>query len=372
MVRPAAGVLRYRAPPGKIGGMRMPGARSVPIAPPIAQPATDNEAVFVAGYPRSGTTLLYRLLSNSPEFASVRDTGDSSHETAISVYSNPLLDLASVYRQVWPDWRRVISDADRFDALARRTTQLSPIRRAWEELITRFAFRDGGFLNSPLDVDSLAVRGLADPAGRATLRRLAMRTSRRKDVLRGFVDLYTEQARAARMLEKYPFNYYRFVELSVALPSARFVFLVRDPSDVFASMVRRARVELQDRIPIGRVSWMILSADTFVLDWLGSVRAARAFARRSPERIRIVRYEDLTTRPVEVLSSVADFLGLAPEPLLAEAGVNETPDSARRFPLRTSAPTPNTGRYLDEIAEADLATIRRGCARVLSELGYPA
>jgi hypothetical protein len=335
-----------------------------------SQPASDNRPVFVAGYPRSGTTLLYRLLSASPEFPSIRDADDSSHETAISVYANPLLDLSAVYRQVWPNWRAVISDANRFDALVERTGRLSPPRKIWEQLLTRFVFQDVGFLHSPLDVDSLAVRGTIDPAGRAVLRRLAIRTSRRKNVLRGFIDLYAEQAGTLRMLEKYPFSYYRFEEMSVALTSARFVFMVRDPVDVFASMVRRARIQLQNRIAIGEVSWMILSADTFVRDWLGSLHAARTFARRSPDRIRIVRYEELTTRPQDVIPPLARFLEISPDPLLAAAEGTETADPTRRFPLHSARPTANSGQYLDEIAEIDLETIRRDCATAFAEIDF--
>ena len=70
--------------------------------------------------------------------------------------------------------------------------------------------------------------------------------------------------------------------LATALPQARFVFLFRHPCDVFASIVRRARLELRDRIPIGWVSWLLLSADTFVQDWLSSLRAGRSFASRVP------------------------------------------------------------------------------------------
>lgn len=312
----------------------------------------DDRPVFLAGYPRSGTTLLYRLLADFPEFTSVRTEGDTAHENAISAFMNPLFDLSAVYRQVWPPWRAVIRDERRFDEFARRMGP-GPARALLERTLTRHVFRDAALLEAPLDVDSLSVRGRHDPAARPALRRAAMRLSRRRAVVRGFLDLYGEQAGAPRVLEKYPFAYYRLVELAVALPSARFVFLVRDPRDVFASMVHRARRELAGRIPIGRVSWMILSPEVFARDWLNALRAARAFAAREPGRIRLVRYEDLTGAPAATLAALGSFLGLA------AAG----PSSV--------TPRVNPG-HRDQLTGSDLDAIRRDCGPALAELGYPA
>jgi len=330
--------------------------------------ASDNSPVFVAGYPRSGTTLVYRILARSPEFAAVREAGDYSHEIAISVYMNPLIDLRRVYRQPWPTWRAVIADERYFDEFARQMGHLSLPQRLIEQILTRHVFQDGAFLRSPLDVDSLSVRGLRDPAARPRIRRAAMRLSRRKEVVRAFLNLYAEQASAPRILEKYPFTYYRFDELATALPQARFVFLVRHPCDVFASMVRRARLELRDRIPIGRVSWMLLSADTFVQDWLSALRAGRSFASRMPRRAMIVRYEDLGEDPHGTIRRIASFLDLAWDDLITDAA--GLPDPRRRFPLSSAAPVVNTGRYLAELSDEDLATIRQGCEGALAELGY--
>nr|MDT0658194.1 sulfotransferase [Micromonospora sp. DSM 115978] len=327
----------------------------------------------MSGYPRSGTTLLYRLLAQDPQFAAVRDTGDSAHETAIAVYMNPRADLTAVYRRPWPGWSTVIRDEPGFDRFATRVGRLGFLRHRWEQLLTRLVFRDEEFLRSPLDVDSLYTRGWADPAARLRLRATAMRVSRRRVVLREFLTLYAEQAGAGRVLEKYPYNYCRLPELAAALPGARFVFLVRDPVDVFASMVHRARVELRERVPVGRVSWMVMSADAFVRDWQGSVRAAWAFARYAPGRLLFLRYEDLTSSPSEVVPWLADFLDLDVANLVVPDGSgSQEPDPLRRFPLQSAVPTANAGRWLAELADVDVATIRGGCADALAELGYRA
>jgi hypothetical protein len=330
----------------------------------------DRGPVFVAGYPRSGTTLVYRILAQDHQFGAVCDS-DSAHETAISVYMNPLTDLRAVYRQPWPGWRSVITDTEQFDRFATSVSSLGRLRRTLEGWLTRQVFRDSGYLVSPMDVDSLATRGNVDPAAAAAVRRLAMRISARRRVVREFVDLYTQASGAHRFLEKYPFNYYRYVELHEALPEARFVHVFRDPRDVYASMVHRARLELRETIPIGRVSWMILAAQTFARDWLASIRAAIAFRRLAPDRILLLRYEDITANAAATLHVLGRFTGVDPSlfPLTDDRAFHD-PD--KKFPLSSSVPIANSGRFLGEVHMGDLASISRTCAPVLATLGYSA
>jgi hypothetical protein len=207
-------------------------------------------------------------------------------------------------------------------------------------------------------------------AARARVRRAAMLVSRRTRVIREFLDLYAGQAGTSRVLEKYPFTYYRFEEIALAAPSARFIFLVRHPCDVFASLVRRARVELREHIAIGQVSWMLLSADAFAQDWLWALGAGQSFARRTPDRVLLVRYEDLTEKPTRVLPEIAAFAGVDAQELIADDP--QDPDPRRRFPLSSATPVANAGRYLDEVADADLAIIRARCADALAGLRYQA
>lgn len=324
-----------------------------------------TEPVLVAGYPRSGTTLLHRMLARCPEFGSGEygPDGDTAHETGFSVYLNPLLPFDAIHRQVWPHWTRVYEP----DTTTALTAKVSAARRVAENALTRLVFRDATVADSTLDVNSLAVRGWHDPARRMRLRRLAMRVSLRRRIAATLLREHAARRAGHRVVDKYPFHYYRLPELHAAVPGLRTVFVHRDPIDVFASLVHRARVELAETIPIGRVSWMLLSADVFALDWSRSARTAAAFAGFAPDRILLVDYARLTAEPAPQARRIADFTGVDPAGLMPEEPP-PVPDPARRFPLTSAVPVPNADRYRDGLDPVDVATVRDRCRAAAQRL----
>ncbi|MFB8025485.1 MULTISPECIES: sulfotransferase [unclassified Streptomyces] len=91
-------------------------------------------------------------------------------------------------------------------------------------------------------------------------------------------------------------NVHCFEELEATGASPRYVHLVRDPRDVALSF-RRA--------PIGPKDPRVIAAM-----WRNDQQAARAIARRCPERTRVEHFEDLILRPARSLRSLAAWLGI--------------------------------------------------------------
>lgn len=93
-------------------------------------------------------------------------------------------------------------------------------------------------------------------------------------------------------------------------PEARFVFVVRDPRGAVASLAKRTAdarpdtdLEVEPRDVIANAIY-----------WRNLVQKELRFAHRQPDRTIFFRYEDLVTRPLEIVPRLYDFLGLPAVP----------------------------------------------------------
>ncbi len=157
----------------------------------------------------------------------------------------------------------------------------------------------------------------------------------------------------------------RFVQYGNLLkrqwPEAKFVHVIRDPRAVVASLMT-SEVHLSNALYGSK-------------RWRRDVGAGLALASAYPGDVLEVRYEDLVSRPAEVLKRVCAFLDLAfepamleePEPLRREYGryydqihkmVERAPDATRIEAWRKSL-TPSQLQLIEEI-----------CSPLMGELGY--
>jgi hypothetical protein len=108
-----------------------------------------------------------------------------------------------------------------------------------------------------------------------------------------------------RWAEKTPGNIAHADRIWKAWPDAQIVHIIRDPRDVFASLVEAKKWD---------------SPDEFAERWISTIgRGLRLNAELnpSPKAYMAIRYEDLTAAPEKVMRGVIDFLG---EPWEAAAG----------------------------------------------------
>lgn len=95
-----------------------------------------------------------------------------------------------------------------------------------------------------------------------------------------------------RWCEKTPMHVFHMQVLAEVFPEAKFIHMVRDGRDCAASCHRRWRTH-----PVGAA-----------FRWQEAVRTGRTVGRTLGSRYKEVRYEDITTRPVDILRGVCDFL----------------------------------------------------------------
>ncbi len=117
----------------------------------------------------------------------------------------------------------------------------------------------------------------------------------------GQVSGHLSQA-TSRWVEKTPYNERYAGQIFAWWPQARCIHLLRDPRDNFVSYHRK------------HPEW---SAEVFAYSWIGSTRMGiKNEARYGPRRYWLLRYEDLTQKPAEILRELCFFLEIEDHPSL--------------------------------------------------------
>ncbi len=149
-----------------------------------------------------------------------------------------------------------------------------------------------------------------------------------------------------------------FTKILRRRPDARLIVMVRDPRASLCSELyfgtwpernRRAACALPYRLAL----------------WSLSVETARALARRQPERVMLVRYEDLVAQPDEVAGRLGTFLG---EPLGAFEGA--VPRAFSSYGVDQQSFYKTNERWRALLNEREIALIERVAAAPMAALGY--
>lgn len=144
-------------------------------------------------------------------------------------------------------------------------------------------------------------------------------------------------------------------------PDAQFLHLLRDGVDVAYSCVQAGRYQ---------------TIDEGALRWRNAVRSARRFARRHPDRILEVRFEQLVDEPSAVASRICRFLRLPYDDALLRVPTDY--DAARdvqkhwRFHATTAQPitADRIGRGRRALDASERRRIDRYIGADLERMGY--
>jgi hypothetical protein len=231
--------------------------------------------VFILGIARSGTTLLQSLLDGHPQLL-------------VDIYDSRFVYW---YRQVrrWPE--------------KLRQGPLSPARRMElaEQIMLDFVFHEA----SPYYQDFLG--HISIPALKGHFRAfLNASPGQPKNYLEAY--LYALGLASGHLsgqtrfwVDKTLGYEYLFNRYAQWFPNARFIYMIRDPRDVYTSYKKR---DIKNNRAITAI-------ESFAVTWGDSARALLDCQRNIPPENRfILRYEDLVADPQTVMKSVADFLGI--------------------------------------------------------------
>lgn len=206
---------------------------------------SDNQPVFIAGFPRTGTTLLLRILNRHPSFRSKKELPAAN------------LVEAQFYRRFFQN------------AVELWESKAEPELRTWFGDESKYYTR---FLIS---------------------------------LFRAF---HHESARArgvSRILEKTPDNLLIADLIIASFPLAKILLLRRDPADTLASFRRRRKLESGSA---GTWLDVAANIQEFVDVWNQKSSIWAEFEKRNPESTYVVDFDTLTRKSHSVISELLTFL----------------------------------------------------------------
>lgn len=275
-----------------------------------------NPYVFVVGCPRSGTTLLQRMLDHHPMLAVAND----SH-----LIPQPLEDLPiGVDPPLTPD---LVEWVGTYRAFSRLQLPDGAVQEAASGARTYGEF----------------VGALYNEYGRLRGKRLAGEKS----------------GRYVRSLPR----------LNALFPWVRNIHIIRDGRDVALSTLDWAR---GGKGPSKLALWEEEPVGLCALRWRSYVNVGREDgAALGRDRYREVLYEDLVARPEAELSALAAFLGLPDAVEMATYYVGRTRHKAGISTKKAwLPPTPGLRNWRTDLPEPDRAVFEALAGDLLVELGY--
>jgi hypothetical protein len=182
------------------------------------------------------------------------------------------------------------------------------------------------------------------------------------------LDLYRRRVGKPRAGEKSVYNHQWLGVLDTWFDDYRFVHVVRNPVDAFASVKWFKRgTPLPNKVDL--IPWLH--------EWNESATLALHRSHARPDRYCLVRYEDLVARAPEVLEDVCRVVGVRPEPeRMLAAEERESSDNSSFAEERGQPDYSGRIRRSDRIDRAaridrhELDAIRSVCAPLAHLLGY--
>ncbi len=173
------------------------------------------------------------------------------------------------------------------------------------------------------------------------------------DLARAMLEAWTAQRGKKVWVEKTPCHTLCWPYLLEHFPNARFVAIIRDPRPSAASLVR------------ARFGTSAISAAT--RRWVRHCDAIDALRRAAPERLHLLRYEDLVRRPRTELTRLCSFLGIELEEAMLAPRPNSRvmTDAVNRRHLNNRVIRRDTERWRQSMP----AYQRRVCASIARASG---
>jgi O-antigen/teichoic acid export membrane protein len=272
---------------------------------------------FIVGLGRAGTTLLSRMLDANSDIAVFPET-----------WCYVVLDRLGCLRSFEDPWQYRLF-----------------VNQIWDNL-----------------------RSYNDPAARAWAEEAARRPTYvgpTAPILESFGRMYAEAKGARIWGEKTPGHVLWLPHIHHLFPNAKIIVAVRDPRDVLVSY--------DDRWGGGRRDpAFLMQTAALIRYYLRRLFDDRGFP---PSQFFLVKYEELTSRPIPLLKEVCQFLDVDFQPGMVGFHVRSadwmaTSEAKHHALLSRPATTERVGRYRSALTQRQITAIDEFLAAEMQSLGY--
>lgn len=295
-----------------------------------------ENATFIGGHRKSGTTLLLNLFDSHPQLC-VFPPDSGFFYGYYPPYDGPEHSVSDKLQRVidvmYGNFRR---DLEKLEAWHGEFAYGRLEQRFRDRMVAKVCTAPSLLLEA-----ICAYQEIAAPAPEHQLRRWLEKTTS--------TEIYASEV----------FNWF---------PQARFIHVVRDPRDNFGSLKSgwSARYQQQND-SIERLLQSMLDRGGL------GMKLARLNAERfGPKRYRVVRYEDLTTEPERVMRDLCLFLEIDFDDILLKPTYYGLPWRGNNFDgLKFDrASSVNVGRWRDRITDHEAKVIEFHFSESMAECGY--
>ena len=186
-----------------------------------------------------------------------------------------------------------------------------------------------------------------------------------KDTMLSVIETYAEIERSRngnkkRWVEKTPANMSFVATLESWFPrTAKYIWIIRDPRDVFASNREKHRS---------------YNVRVFASEFSKHLERVKILKKKVGKRLHMLRYEDLLRKPREIISELADFLEVQFESSMETPTINGIPWAGNsRFGERKQGIgeiSPN--KFMERLEASEIAEIESRLCEDLKNWGYSA
>jgi hypothetical protein len=290
-----------------------------------------DSPVFIAGHPKSGTSLLRSVLDSHPELVTYPEETSFFRRYLPKVAGKSLLQktvMSDRYLTHIFEWNQTNPPAHQAGFPDRDYSHIpvAKVRQAVNQLVSERFRHDGDML-------SAVILAYGQVTGQLT-------------------------SATRHWVEKTPYNEHYAAQIYAWWPAAFMVHTVRDPRDNFTSYRRK------------HSTW---SPEAFAMSWVRSTQAGiDNLTRYGTDQYWMLRYEDLVVAPAARLRQLCQFLHINDDPSLGQPARGGKPWAGNsmfedEFTAISSAPV---GRWQESLPAEDVAALEIVAAPWMRRLGY--